>query len=117
MITKECRDAYTEIDEILSFLPSEYVLKIPLKLREFFHKAADDNYVSKIDPYKRLDEQELLPKTKTILTILYRDYWCTEEERAELDEILIDNDRKYRLEYYKSLVEQEEKLEGEKDES
>lgn len=95
MITNEFKEATTEIDEILEYLPSEYVEKIPLKLREFFKKIKIENYQSNIDPYKPLDDQDVKPKTKTLLTILYRNYWCNEEERAELDKILIENDKKY----------------------
>lgn len=95
MITNEFAEASAEINEILGYLPTEYVEKIPAKLRVFFNKVKKADYVSKIDPYKQLDEQELKPKTEILLTIIYRNYWCNEEERAELDKILIENDKKY----------------------
>lgn len=98
MITKEFAETSAEIAEILSYLPVEYVDKIPLKLREFFKKVADKDYVSNIDPYKTLDKQDMKPKTKTLLTIIYREYWCNEEERTELDKILIENDKLYEAE-------------------
>lgn len=98
MITNEFAEASAEINEILGYLPTEYVEKIPTKLREFFNKVKKADYVSKIDPYKQLDEQELKPKTKTLLTVIYRNYWCNEEERADLDKILIENDKKYEKE-------------------
>ena len=95
MITKEYAEAYAEIDEILGYLPDEYVNKIPVKLREFYKKAKDKEYVSKIDPYKTLDNQKIKPKTKTLLIIIYREYWCNEEEKNRLDKVLIENDKKY----------------------
>ena len=95
MITNEFAEASAEINEILGYLPTEYVEKIPAKLRDFFNKVKKADYVSKIDPYKQLDEQELKPKTRTLLTVIYRNYWCNEEERAELDKVLIENDKKY----------------------
>lgn len=95
MITEEFKEASAEIDEILRYLPKEQVEKIPAKLREFFKKVKKEDYVSKIDPYKLLDEQELLPKTEILLTVLYRNYWCSEEERIELDKILVENDKKH----------------------
>lgn len=98
MITKEFAEASAEINEILKYLPEEYVGKIPNKLRDFFKKVEDKEYVTNIDPNKSLDEQDIKPKTKTLLTILYREYWCNEEEKAELDKILIDNDKKYEAE-------------------
>lgn len=95
MITKEFAEASAEINEILKYLPEEYVEKIPKKLRDFFKEIESKEYKTNIDPYKTLDEQDLKPKTKTLITVLYRNYWCNEEERAELDKILIENDKKY----------------------
>lgn len=95
MVTKEFAEASAEINEILKFLPEEYVGKIPTKLRDFFKKVEDKEYITNIDPNKPLDEQDIKPKTQTLLTILYREYWCNEKEKAELDKILIENDRKY----------------------
>ena len=98
MITKEYAEAYAEIDEILGYLPDEYVNKIPVKLREFYKKAKDKEYVSKIDPYKTLDNQDMKHTTKVLLTIIYREYWCNEEEKAELDKILVKNGQKHEAE-------------------
>ena len=95
MITNEFAEASAEINEILSYLPNEYIQRIPKKLRDFFENVKSNNYISKIDPYKPLEEQELKSKTKTILTIIYRNYWCDEEEKKELDRVLIENDKKY----------------------
>ena len=95
MVTKEFAEATTEINKILTYLPTEYVEKIPKKLRMFFINVESKEYIPNIDPYKQLDEQDLKPKTKTLLTIIYRNYWCNEQEKAELDKILIENDRKY----------------------
>ena len=95
MVTKEFAEAATEINKILSYLPTEYVKKIPIKLRKFFEDVESKEYIPNIDPYKQLDKQDLKPKTQTLLIIIYRNYWCTEQERAELDKILIKNDKKY----------------------
>lgn len=95
MVTKEFAEATTEINKILSYLPIEYVEKIPTKLRKFFKDIESKEYIPNIDPYKQLDEQDLRPKTKTLLTIIYRNYWCNEQEKAELDKKLLENDKKY----------------------
>lgn len=98
MITNEFAEAATEITEILSYLPNEYIQKIPKKLRDFFEKVKSNNYISKINPYKPLEKQDIKPKTKTLLVILYRNYWCDEEEKERIDRLLIENDRKYEKE-------------------
>ena len=95
MVTKEFAEASAEINEILKYLPEEYINKIPSKLRDFFEKVEDKEYIANIDPYKTLDKQDLKPKTQTLLTILYREYWCNDEEKAKLDKVLIENDKKY----------------------
>lgn len=95
MVTKEFSEAITEINKIFSYLPTEYIEKIPIKLRKFLKDVESKEYIPNIDPYKQLDEQDIKPKTKTLLTIIYRNYWCNEQERAELDKKLIENDKKY----------------------
>jgi hypothetical protein len=101
MVTNEFAEASAEIIEILEYMPIEYVEKIPTKLIEFFNEVKKEEYEFKFDLNKQLDEQKLNPKTKTLLTIIYRNYWCNEEERAELDKILIENDEKYEEELRK----------------
>ena len=95
MVTKEFVEASAEINEILKYMPKEEVEKIPSKLREFFKEVASKDYVTNINPNLPLDEQEIKEKTKDIIALIYRNYWCSEEERKELDQKLIENDRKF----------------------
>lgn len=44
------------------------------------------NYVFKYDMYKDLDSQNVSTKAKTIIAILFRDYWATEEQRNKIIE-------------------------------
>ena len=98
MITNELAEAATEMNEILKYLPIEYVEKVPLKLRKFLKKIEKTNYIADITPYKSLKEQNLKPKTKNLLIIIYRNYWCTNEEKDRIDSILMENDKKYEKE-------------------
>ena len=95
MVTNEFADASAEIIEILKYLPQSDVEKVPQKLRSFFTKVANKNYVTKIDPNKSMQEQQIKEKTKDLIAVLYRNYWCSEEERTSLDKKLIENDKKY----------------------
>ena len=95
MITKEFAEASAELVEILNYLPKSEVEKIPLKLRKFFQKVANPNYIVRIDPYKSLEQQKIKEKTKDLITVIYRNYWCNEEQRKLLDVKLIENDKKY----------------------
>ena len=95
MVTKEFAEASAEINEILKYLPKEEVEKIPSKLREFFKEVSSKDYVTNINPNMPLDKQQIKEKTKDIIALIYRNYWCSEEERKELDQKLIENDRNF----------------------
>ena len=53
------------------------------------------NYSLKIDPYKSLGQQNIKEKTKDLIAVIYRNYWCNKDERKTLDAKLIENDKKY----------------------
>ncbi len=95
MVTNEFAEASAELVEILNYLPRSEVEKIPLNLRNFFEKAASPNYSVKIDPYKPLGQQRIKEKTKDLIAVIYRNYWCNGDEKKELDKKLIENDKKY----------------------
>ena len=95
MVTKEFAEASAEINEILKYLPKEEVEKIPSKLREFFKEISSKDYVTNINPNIPLDKQQIKEKTKDIIALIYKNYWCSEEERKELDQKLIENDKKF----------------------
>ena len=95
MVTNEFAEASAELIEILNYLPKSEVEKIPLKLRNFFKKVANPNYSVKIDPYKSLGQQNIKEKTKDLIAVIYRNYWCNKDERKTLDAKLIENDKKY----------------------
>ncbi|MBQ8042766.1 MAG: hypothetical protein IJ272_01275 [Clostridia bacterium] len=85
--------AAAEVRQILNYLPKEDTDKIPLELIEFLKNEADENYVSNIDPHKQLNEQKITEKAKDILTYIYREYWCNEQRKKELDEVLLKNEK------------------------
>ena len=95
MVTKEFAEASAEINEILKYMPDEEIEKIPSKLREFFKEVESKDYVTNINPNMPLDKQQIKEKTKDIIALIYRNYWCSEEERKELDQKLIENNKKF----------------------
>lgn len=68
--------AYSEILEILKYIPQEEYNKIPQEKIELFKAKADKNYKFRYDPRKKLNEQEVSKIAKGIIAILYRDYWA-----------------------------------------
>lgn len=95
MITKEFSEEISELNKILSYMPLEYVEKIPEKLRNFFKEFESKTYIPNINPGKAIDEQNIKEGTKDLITIIYRNYWCDKEEKDKLNKILIENDKKY----------------------
>ena len=90
MTYEDYADLAAEMNILFRYIDDELVEKVPQKIIEFFQDIASPTFRSKIDPRFPLDEQDLLPSTECMLTLLYRQYWCSEEERAELDQLLVE---------------------------
>ena len=95
MVTNEFAEASAELIEIFKYLPKAELEKVPLKLRNFFEKVAKQDYIAHIDPYKPLEQQYLKEKTKDLISVIYMNYWATEEERLDLNRVISENDKKY----------------------
>lgn len=99
-MTKAMRRACTEVDEILKYLPQEYVNKIPQKFRRMFFDARLDDYPVKINPNKSIKEQNVVYETLVILTILKMNYWCnSEEEKNGINQKLKENEKRVQDKY------------------
>lgn len=84
MISIEYANAYTEVLEILKFIPKEDYEKIPKEKIKLFETNSNKNYNFKYNPILTLDEQETSKLAKTIIAILFRDYWATESQRKKI---------------------------------
>lgn len=76
--------AYTEVLEILKYVPQDSVNKIPKDMLEMFKIKYDKDYNFKIDTNKPFEEQELLDETKAIFANIFRDYWATPYQRERI---------------------------------
>ena len=85
--------AYTQILEILKYLPKEEYQKIPKEEIEIYEKNKDDNYTFSYNPNLSLAEQMVSVETKAILVSLYRDYFLTNEQKTTLTKILYYNEQ------------------------
>lgn len=70
--------AYTEVNEIIKSMPDEIKEKIPEDIRKTVDYNSDKNYKFTFDSFEKT---ELLEDTKKILSVLYTDYFATENER------------------------------------
>ena len=76
--------AYVETIELLKYFSIEQVKKIPEEKLKVFLKFKDESYIYKVDETKSFFEQDMMPETKAIFTILFEDYWATDEQREAL---------------------------------
>ena len=92
----ETRQAYSEVNRILELISEEMSNKIPLKLKNFFKREMDKNYIPTIDANIPIKEQNLKRKTIAIILGLNLQYWCKDEERKkELLKVYSNNEKKY----------------------
>lgn len=90
-----------ELIEIFKYFDSTLSEKIPKKLKENLNRIKNKEHKFKIDKTKELNEQDVLPETKQILSIMYLKYFCTTEEAN----IIIEENRR------KEIIAEEEKRE------
>ena len=86
--------AYTELLELLKYLPKDEFDKIPKEKIEFYENNKDTDYKFVYDPSKSLQEQNVSKKTNGIIVMLFRDYFATESQKEKLKNILKQNEAK-----------------------
>lgn len=84
MIDINYANAYSEVLEILKYIPVEDYKKIPKNKIELFEINANSDYTFIYNPDKTLEEQNVSKLTKGIIAILFRDYWATEKQREKI---------------------------------
>ena len=100
MVDIKYANAYSEVLEILKYIPVEDYNKIPKNKIELFKTNANNDYSFNYNPYKTLEEQEVSKIAKGIIAILFRDYWATEIQREKIiskqkyDRIKIEEDKR-----------------------
>ena len=87
--------AYTEVLEILRYLPRNEYNKIATERIKFFESNKDTSYKFKIDPDIPLDKQNISIEANSIIILLFRDYFATENQKEKLNVILKQNEYKY----------------------
>lgn len=89
------KKAYTEILEIIKYLPHDEYEKIPKENVEFYKNYRDPLYQFKYNPYKSLNEQNVLRETKAIIVDLFREVIATKEQKEKLNILLLQNEQEY----------------------
>lgn len=79
------KQALVEVDEILKVIDPELLKKVPKKFIEFIKGTKDPNYKFTYNKELDIQKQELKSETKAILSLMYRSYWCSQAEKAQLE--------------------------------
>lgn len=83
MIDNVYKNAFKEVYEILKNTDKELVTLIPKKFIDFLQNNMNKDYECNIDINIEIDKQKILPETEDILSLIYRSYWTTDEEKKE----------------------------------
>lgn len=84
MVATEYKIAYGEVLEILKYISKEEFNKIPHNMVEMFRENASNENKFVYNPNKTLQEQDVSEIARTIIAILFRDYWATETQREKI---------------------------------
>lgn len=76
--------AYTEVLEILKYMPKDDVNKIPKELVNTFEYKKDNNYIFAINEYQDFSKLKVLNETKAIMVNIFRDYWASSEQKEKI---------------------------------
>ena len=83
---QEIYKAFAEVDDIISHSDILIQEKIPNKFKQILKNKKDKKYNVQIDYNKNIAEQRLLPSTKKLIALIYRDYLCSVSEKQLLKE-------------------------------
>ena len=84
MVDIKYANAFSEVLEILKYIPKSDYYKIPNNMIKLFETNRNKEYSFNYDPNKTLDEQNVSKTAKIIIAILFRDYWATQEQREKI---------------------------------
>lgn len=90
--------AYTEVLEIMKYMPKEDVNKIPKEMLEMFENKMDKSYVFNVKETDDFADLKILDETEAIFVNIFRDYWATPEQKKKIIE---------KQSYDKSIIEKE----------
>ncbi len=76
------KEAFSEIDEIFKLMPESLLNKIPRKFKDMIHNEKLIEYKPSI--YEPIENCILKDETVIILSLIYRDFLCSKEEKEGL---------------------------------
>lgn len=96
---EEYKEAFSEVAQIINLMPSNLASRIPLGFKQIIQAEKSKTYIPNIT--EPIEQYELMTETTIILAVIYRDFLCSKEERANL----IARDTHNLAEFEKELIE------------
>ena len=101
MLNQRYAEASVEVLDILEHMDANDLVKVSNKFIEFLKKNASRDYICNLDYSKKLNEMNLKEETRGLLALMYESYWCSEEEKQDLQKRFYENEQKYQEELRK----------------
>lgn len=83
MIDEIYKNSFKEVYDILENTEEDLLSKIPNSFMNFIKNNMNVDYKTSINLNETIDKQYLLKETEAILSLIYRSYWATDEEKNE----------------------------------
>ena len=100
-MTKELTKAFAEVDDIIEHLDNSEKSKISVNFINLIKEKKDTEYKVNIDYTQSIVNQKLLPSTRKLLTLIYRDCLCSDSEKKDLiknnEKLLKEQKEKYEV--------------------
>lgn len=94
MLDDVYKNAFKEVYEILRNTGEELIKKVPQKFISFIQSNMNNDYETSINTQVPINEQSILSETEDILSLIYRSWWATDEEKREF----ANRDKQYLME-------------------
>ena len=91
MVSQTYAKAYTEVLEIIKYLPKSEFEKISKKEIEYYELNKDYNYKFLINPHISLTKQDISSEAYAIIVNIFRDFFASEEQKKKLHALLKQN--------------------------
>lgn len=84
MDKKNYGKAFKEVYMILKSIDDDVRKKIPIEFLTFIEENMDINYFFLLDQTIPLEEQTFMDETLGIISLIWRDYLCSDEEKKQM---------------------------------
>ena len=98
MISNEYSEAIAETLDILRHTRKGDIDKISHKFMQFLEENCSKTYKPELDHSKKIKDMKLKRKTKVLLAIIYKKFWCDSNQEKEFNRILKENETKHEKE-------------------